>query len=193
MNSKIILNKKKFILLEEFSHGRASKIFTVKDSKGKILKLKKEKLKSTRINMVQKEASNLKKANSIKVGPKLVDFNEKEKWVLMEFIKGELFCDFIVKEPPKKDLLKVLKELFLQAKKLDKIGLDHGQLAGRGANILVTPKLKPIIIDFEKASQKRKPHNLNVLKSMLFIRNSEMGITVRSILGKKELEKLASF
>ncbi|MFH1587855.1 MAG: RIO1 family regulatory kinase/ATPase [Candidatus Diapherotrites archaeon] len=187
------LNNKKFSLIEEFSHGHASQIFLVKDSKGKIFKLKKEKAKSTRINMVQKEASNLKKANSIGVGPKLIDFNESEHWVLMEFIKGKLFCDFISNEPSKKELLKVLNALFQQAKKLDEIDLDHGQLAGRGANILVTPQLKPVIIDFEKASQKRKPHNLNVLKSMLFIRNSEMGITVRSILGEKELEKLSKF
>ncbi|MFH1696416.1 MAG: hypothetical protein ABH854_00725, partial [Candidatus Diapherotrites archaeon] len=63
-----------------------------------------------------------------------------------------------------------LDKLFAQAKKLDEAGLDHGQLAGKGKNILVRKKGKnyePIIIDFEKASAVRRVHNSNQLESFL--------------------------
>jgi predicted Ser/Thr protein kinase len=47
------------------------------------------------------------------------------------------------------------------------LGLDHGQIAGRGKNILVRNDLA-VIIDFEKASQVRKCNNENKVKSFLF-------------------------
>ncbi|MFH1663489.1 MAG: hypothetical protein ABH986_01615, partial [archaeon] len=59
----------------------------------------------------------------------------------------------------------------------------HGQLAGRGVNILVCKGL-PVIIDFEKASIQRKTHNRTVLESFLF-KNPHSLITkkVKEILG----------
>jgi len=66
---------------------------------------------------------------------------------------------------------------------MDEIGLDHGQLAGKGANIIVKRNLRPVIIDFEKASQKRKCHNVNQLKSFLFRNpNSEIAKKVKEII-----------
>jgi predicted Ser/Thr protein kinase len=191
MNSIIELNKKKFTLIELFDSGRSSEIYLLKDFSGKFLKLKKEKQKSTRINMVSKEVIHLKKANLIGIGPKLIDFNEKEKWILMEFIKGKTLAEFIEEKPSKKDLNKVIKLLFEQAKKLDEINLDHGQLAGKAKNILIQKNLVPVIIDFEKASQKRKPHNLNVLKAMFFFnKHGLIYEKIKEILNEKEIKEL---
>jgi predicted Ser/Thr protein kinase len=191
MNSIIELNKKKFTLIELFDSGRSSEIYLLKDFSGKFLKLKKEKQKSTRINMVSKEVIHLKKANLIGIGPKLIDFNEKEKWILMEFIKGKTLAEFIEEKPSKKDLNKVIKLLFEQAKKLDEINLDHGQLAGKAKNILIQKNLVPVIIDFEKASQKRKPHNLNVLKAMFFFnKHGLIYEKIKEILNEKEINFL---
>jgi predicted Ser/Thr protein kinase len=75
--------------------------------------------------------------------------------------------------------------LFRQAKKLDAIGLDHGQLGGKGKNILVKKNGKPIIIDFEKASDHRRVHNQTQLEAFLF-KNPHSGIAkrIRALLGK---------
>ena len=67
---------------------------------------------------------------------------------------------------------------------MDEIGLDHGQLAGKGRNILVR-KNRPVIIDFEKASQVRKPGNFSQLKSFLFLNpHSSISGKVKEILGE---------
>ncbi|MFH1256197.1 MAG: RIO1 family regulatory kinase/ATPase [Candidatus Diapherotrites archaeon] len=179
------MKEPKFNVIEKISKGYSSEVFLAKDSRGKLFALKKEKAKSTRHEMVKKEAGNLRLANSVGVGPKLVDFSEKEKWILMEFIEGKTFSEWLFKgKPARKELAAFLRELFAQAEKLDAIGLDHGQLAGKGKNILVR-KGKPVIIDFEKASPKRKPHNVTQLASFIVLnRNGAVAGKVRKIFGK---------
>ena len=69
---------------------------------------------------------------------------------------------------------------------MDEIGLDHGQLAGRGRNILVRlPETLPVIIDFEQASIKRKAHNEKVLIDFLNLNpNSKIAEKVIGLLGE---------
>ncbi|MEM4257502.1 MAG: hypothetical protein QXU92_03725 [Candidatus Diapherotrites archaeon] len=123
--------------------------------------------KSNRKNMVLRECENLALANSVGVGPKLFFSDYELGFVCMEYISGVKFCDWLCSCNNKLVLMGFIKELFRQAKELDRIGLDHGQLAGAGKNIIVRDNL-PVIIDFEKASTKRKVHNLKVLESFLF-------------------------
>ena len=171
--------------------GYSSEIYLAKNSKGKKFALKIEKESSPRREMCEKEAANLGLANKYGIGPKLIDYDIKARIILMEFIEGKTFNKWLLdgkKAPKKKQLLKVISDLLLQAKIMDEIGLDHGQLAGKGANIIVKRNLRPVIIDFEKASQKRKCHNVNQLKSFLF-RNPNSGIAkrVRNIMKIKKL------
>lgn len=183
------LSKNKLKSIEKISKGWTSYIYLVKNSKGKKFILKVLREKSTRTNMVEKESENLKLANSVGVGPKLIKFDNGNGVVQMEFIEGESFKDWIFETyVSQKKLFSFLKELLSQGKKLDEIGLDHGQLAGKGSNILVR-KNKPVIIDFEKASSKRKTGNFNQLKSFLFI-NPRSSITkrVRKVLKERITE-----
>ena len=126
-----------------------------------------ERHDSTRFKMAERESENLKKANGIGIGPKLFDADLKRRIILMEFIDGPCFSEWLFAGPSKTGLKRFVKELQRQAKALDKIGLDHGQLAGRGRNILLR-KGMPVIIDFEKASCNRKCHNLSVIEGFLF-------------------------
>ena len=168
--------------------GYSSEIYLAKNSKGKKFVLKIEKESSPRREMCEKEAANLGLANKYGIGPKLIDYDIKARIILMEFIEGKTFNKWLLdgkKAPKKKQLLKVISDLLLQAKIMDEIGLDHGQLAGKGANIIVKRSLRPVIIDFEKASQKRKCHNSNQLKSFLFRNpNSEIAKKVKETLGQ---------
>lgn len=165
---KRFLKKNSLKIAGKISMGYSSEVFLVKNLRGKKFALKVEKPDSPRRHMVQKEASNLHFANSKKIGPRLCGFDEKAGVVLMEFISGIPFSNWLFeKNPSKKSLKKFVLALLLQAKVLDKLGLDHGQLAGKGANILVRRSL-PVIIDFEKASQVRRCHNVTQLKSFLF-------------------------
>lgn len=167
---------------ERISKGYSSEIYLVKGANGERYALKIEKAKSPRQDMAQKESSNLKLANSLGIGPRLIDYDLKKGIILMEYISGPTFRDWLFGHKPKKQELQAfITALLKQAEVLDKACLSHGQLAGKGTNILVR-NCKPVIIDFEKASQNRKCHNLNQLRSFLF-ENKHSAIV-------KEIEKI---
>ncbi len=164
---KEFLQKKKLLFEKKLGRGFSSHIFLAKNKKGKYFVIKMEKHDSTRFKMAEREAENLEMVNAVGIGPKLFAVDLKRRIVLMEFIEGPRFSDWIFSNPSKTVLTCFVKELHRQAKALDKLGLDHGQLAGRGRNILVRDGL-PVIIDFEKASCNRKCHNFSVIESFLF-------------------------
>jgi putative serine/threonine protein kinase len=178
-------------IVEKISKGYSSEIFLVENAAGERFALKVEKQKSTRVEMARKEAEFLKLANSIGVGPKLIAFDLEAKCILMEFVNGERFSDWLFRKRTKKELETFFSELFGQAKKLDKIGLDHGQLGGCARNILVCNG-KPVIIDFEKASRNRRVHNLSqLLGEFFYSKHSRYRKRIIEIFGNEE--KLAVF
>jgi len=188
----LFLLERKLLMVSKIGKGHSSEIFAVKNDAGQKFVLKAEKSKSTRFQMAEREVENLRKANSIGIGPKLIGFDLKKRVILMEFVDGKTFAKWLFSHPTKKELLSLAKELLRQAKALDNIGLDHGQLAGAGKNILVR-KGKPVIIDFEKASSGRKCHNARVIEAFLFRNpNSAIAAKARAILGEKEIKKLVS-
>ncbi len=183
------LKEKKLSLIEKISKGYSSEIYSVKDNEGQKFALKLEKENSPRKEMAEREVKNLKLANSAGIGPKLLGRDFKKRIILMEFIEGKTFNEWLFSGPGKKELESFLKELFAQAKKLDSIHLDHGQLAGKGKNILVR-KGKPVIIDFEKASTERRVHNVSTLDSFIYLnRHSAIARKAGETLGirKKKL------
>jgi len=178
------LEKYGLFLAGKIGKGHSSQVFLVKNKKGKKFVLKMERSDSTRFKMAEREAENLKKANAVSIGPKLVAADLQKRIILMEFVQGQPFCEWLFSNPSKPSLKSFVKELQKQAKALDKIGLDHGQLAGRGKNILVRNN-RPVIIDFEKSSSQRKCHNLNTVKAFLFKNpNGAIAAKVRKIVGE---------
>ena len=161
------LGEKGLSLVRGIGRGHSSLIFLVRRGNGAKLVAKMERPDSTRFRMAERESQNLKMANGVGVGPQLLGKDLKRRIVLMEFVEGPCFSEWLFSGPGKKELKIFVEGLQNQARALDRIGLDHGQLAGRGRNILVREG-KPVIIDFEKASSKRKCHNLSVVQSFLF-------------------------
>ena len=179
------LQKNSLELVGKIAKGWSSEIFLCRGKSGKLACLKALRGKSNRQDMVLREAENLALANSAGVGPKLIGSDAECSFVSMEYIEGIPFSEWIFETPSKESLSVFIDELYKQAKALDKIGLDHGQLAGRGKNILVAKETGlPVIIDFEKASPKRKCHNVKVLDSFLY-RSKDSAIVkkVKEILG----------
>ena len=179
---ELFLDEKKLFFVERVGKGHSSQIFLVKDKNGKKFVAKVERLDSTRFKMAERESEHLKKANSLGIGPKLKLVDLEKRIVLMEFIDGKTFSEWLFLKPGKKVLEGFVKELFEQATALDKAGLDHGQLAGKGKNILVRNN-KPVIIDWEKGSELRKCHNRAVIEGFLFKNpNSAFARIVKEIL-----------
>ena len=112
-----------------------------------------------------KEAENTKFANSVGIGAKLRASNKHV--MVLEYIDG-VDLDTWLRELEIREvqpLKKVLASCFRQARTLDEIGLDHGELSDAKRHIILRRDLSPVIIDFGKASKRRRPSNVTSLFS----------------------------
>jgi putative serine/threonine protein kinase len=117
--------------------------------------------------MMQHEAEMLKAANAVGVGPRLLDVSKN--FLIMEFIDGLLLPEWLEIRRSKKHLKAVLRDVLEQCWRLDRAGLDHGELSHAPKHIIVDSQNKPVIVDFETASQNRKPSNVTSIAQFLFI------------------------
>ena len=112
-----------------------------------------------------KEAESTRLANSVGVGAKIRASNRHV--IALEYIEG-VDLDAWLKglDIGEVRLLKrVLTSCFRQARALDEIGLDHGELCDARRHIILRRDLSPVIIDFGKASRRRRPSNVTSLFS----------------------------
>ena len=150
-------------------------------SKGKVA-LKIRRMDADRSGM-QHEAEMLKKANTVKVGPKLL--GTSENFLLMEFIKGPLlfqWTSMLKGRGTKSRIQKVLRDILEQCWRLDKVGLDHGELSKAPKHIIMDEEDKPHIVDFETASINRRVSNVTSICQYLFI-GSEVAKVVKRRFG----------
>ncbi|MGB9756393.1 MAG: RIO1 family regulatory kinase/ATPase [Candidatus Bathyarchaeales archaeon] len=139
--------------------------------------LKIRRVDADRMGMLR-EAEMLRKANSIGVGPKLLAVSKN--FLLMQFVDGKLLPEWLDKCKKKASLKRVLREILEQCWRLDKAGLDHGELSHAPKHIIVDGKAKPFIVDFETASLNRKPSNVTSICQFLFI----SGLIAKKVSGK---------
>jgi putative serine/threonine protein kinase len=132
---------------------------------------------------MQQEAKMLGKANSAHVGPRLLGVSKD--FLLMKFIDGDLLPKWVEKCRGKKQMRKVLHEVFEQCWRLDIVGLDHGELSHAPKHIIIDKKSKPFIVDFETASLNRKLSNVTSICHFLFI-SGAVAEKVAEKLGEKD-------
>ena len=136
------------------------------------------------------EARLLKLANSVGVGPRLIGW--RQRVLLMEFIEGPYLSQSI-RQMTKGDagtLRAIFRELVTQARRLDEVGLDHGELV-RLRRHTIMRGFEPIIIDFESASTSRRVSNVTTILQSLFM-NTQVSQIVEGILGLPDREVLLS-
>lgn len=145
--------------------GKTS-VVTVAHFNGDLVAIKARRTDSSRSSMYH-EAESLKAANLVGVGPKLL--NASHNFLIMELIGGEYFGDWLSKLEPRQEstLIGVLKKLMQQARRLDEINLDHGELSRASRHIIINDE-RPVIIDFESASSRRRPANVQSLVNYFY-------------------------
>jgi putative serine/threonine protein kinase len=134
------------------------------------------------------EALMLKKANTVNVGPKFVGVSKN--FLLMQLIDGDLLPAWLQTHKEKALVQKVLSEVLQNCYRLDEIGLDHGELSKAPKHIIIDQKQVPFLVDFETASDMRKPANLSAICHFLFTSAGEVGRTIAEILGERKKEEL---
>lgn len=148
--------------------------------------LKIRRVDADRVKM-QNEAALLKKANLLNVGPKFLAVTRN--FLLMQFVNGKLLPEWLNKHKQKVVVEKVLRDILEQCWRLDKAGLDHGELSQAPKHIIVNEKSVPFIVDFESASLNRKPSNVTSICQFLFLSGFIAEKTTR-IFGKKDKEQI---
>ena len=136
------------------------------------------------------EGEMLKIANSVDVGPKLMEVSEN--FLLMELVKGAHFpawLEFLEGTKSQLRLSIVLESILEQCYRLDEVGLDHGELSNAPKHIIVDVDDVPHIIDFETASINRRTSNVTSVCQYLFLR-SQIADKTKAKLGKINEKKL---
>ncbi len=108
---------------------------------------------------LKREAELLKITNQSNVGPKLIDFSKN--FLVMEYLEGEKIGDWVAslkKRGSSSQLKTIIKKILEDCYKLDRIGLDHGELSNIVKHVIVGNKTT--IIDFESSSMDRKVSNV---------------------------------
>jgi len=151
--------------------------------------LKIRRVDADRLGM-QHEAEMLKTANTVGVGPSLI--GTSENFLLMEFIEGTLlpkWVDALRGRETRKRIRQVLRSILEQCRRLDQIGLDHGELSRAPKHVIIDRGDKAFIVDFETASLQRRVSNVTSMCQYLFI-GSQIARTIRRKLGKIDQETL---
>ncbi|MBN1682228.1 serine/threonine protein kinase [Candidatus Bathyarchaeota archaeon] len=161
--------KQKLLKINVLGKGHTGIVLLAK-MKSDYVALKILRTDADRKNMSE-EAKMLQLANSIGVAPKLLGFSEN--FLIMEYLEGPFLRDWLNTLTPDDalNLRRILKETLHQARSLDKIGLDHGELVRLRRHIILY-KDSPVYIDFESASINRRVANVTTVAQSLFLNNS---------------------
>lgn len=129
---------------------------------------------------MQSEAKLLKIANSVGVGPRLID--SSKNLMIMEYLDGKKIGMWIKELKGKGSVSKlksIIRKTLEDCYNLDRIGLDHGELSSIAKHVIIG-KSKTTIIDFESASTKRRASNVTSATQGIFI-GSGISKSIRKI------------
>jgi len=143
---------------------------------GEEVALKVRRIDSDRKSM-HREAKMLILANEAGVGPILYGYSSD--FIAMEKITGLYLGEWIndFRGDPE-ELRSVIRALLEKSRKLDHIGMDHGELTKVKRHFIVT-EAGPRIIDFESASTERRMQNVTATAQSVFLNKgfaSQLGL-----------------
>lgn len=139
---------------------------------------------------MESETRLLEAANTAGVGPKIIE--SSKNFVVMEYLDGEKIFDWISNLKGRgraAKLKKVIKKVLEDCYKLDKFGLDHGELSNITKHVIVGKSVT--IIDFESSSLERKVSNVTSATQAIFI-GSGLAKAVRRIYKVPPKQKIIS-
>ena len=120
------------------------------------------------------EGEYLRLANEVSVGPRLLGVSKNV--VMMEFVEGRYLVDWVggLGLEDAGPLKGVLVNLMEQTRKLDEVGLDHGELSSARRHVIVSGGVARIV-DFESASISRRCSNVTSMAQYLFLNRGMAG------------------
>jgi putative serine/threonine protein kinase len=123
------------------------------------------------------ETALLKTANKVKVGPQFIA--NSKNFIVMQYLDGKKIYDWINSLEGKNSAAKikaVIRKVLQDCYRLDRLGLDHGELSNITKHVIVGKSTT--IIDFESSSLERKVSNVTSATQAMLI-GSGIAKTVR--------------
>lgn len=160
-----MIYKKRLNLIKKRLNNYPLFSFLDKGTRGEVYKLSK-----TRIVKIQRDDAPIKETikNEYNIGkkiqkysffPKIIEYNEKLKFMIREFVKGKEIQGIKLN---KYKINRLLKLAFI----LDKEGINQQELTNPFKHIFIYKK-KIMMIDFERAKTSIKPKNLSQITQYL--------------------------
>ena len=137
------------------------------------------------------EAQMLEMANSASVGPKL--FTASKNFLVMQYIQGQTLEQWLTHHSGRKEKRRVFREILEQCWRLDRAGLDHGELSWAAKHVIVARSGKPTVVDFETASEERHPANVTAISQYLFLSGARQQGSALLARRQKLIERLRSY
>jgi len=128
-------------------------------------------------------------ANRIGVGPEI--YAHTKDMVLMKLLESQEIFDWLKGlrgKGKRNESREMLHSLLNQCRKLDIMGIDHGQLSNLRKHAVIAEG-KPWIIDFESAGTERKPRNVTTAAQYLLV-GGGLSPLMRSTLGVRDTDTL---
>lgn len=141
--------------------GRRGLVYKTK-YRGKDAVIKVENPQSKAFDRIKNEAYWLKILNRHSIGPKFYKLENNS--LIREYVDGDLILDFIQKSSKKK-IIAILKDIFLQCRRMDKMKVNKLEMHKPVKHILVGKK--PVMIDFERCHITNKPKNVTQFSQFL--------------------------
>lgn len=135
-------------------------------------------------NNMNEEARFHKMANNVGVGPRIE--GQTKNLIAMEYIPGQNIVEW-VGDTTKSRMRREARAILEQCFRLDRAGLDHGELSRLARHVIVSDR--SYIIDFESASTTRKTSNVTAAAQSIFLHGT-VANRVKNILGNTDTEKV---
>lgn len=145
--------------LRVLGKGWASVVVLVEAGKAGVVAAKMLHPRSRRLSLLR-EAAFLTATSWASISPQLYGFARRV--ILYEYINGVSLESYSPTSTDEKSL--ILRRLLWKARRLDRLGISHNELARPHRQVLVRGETcEPYIIDFESATTHEKPSNLTQL------------------------------
>lgn len=147
---------------ELFNEGKRGIVYTSNHEK-KVYLIKQRKPTSTSPGTIKNEYEYNKKLNKINIGPKIYYYDQKNDFLIRDFVNGVKIEEWVDEHNEDIDfkykLLGILKDILLQCRSMDLFKINKQELTNPHKDILITTK-GPVIIDFERCRFTNKPKNV---------------------------------
>jgi release factor glutamine methyltransferase len=150
----------------------------------------KSKRNSSKVdNAIAKEAAWLKIVNKLGIGPKFIAY--QDGCLISEFIDGVFLPEFI-RISDKKKIALILQQVMRQCRELDRIWVSKLEMTMPKKHVIITKKMKTVMIDFERCRKTEKPKNVTQFCQYLTLNETSRVLHEKGfIFAKQEVIDLA--